>query len=79
LEEEAVVPFYDHVFLEPKIGSWCPSVGPVRQFMELVCVALSKNPWLRVGEKEEYLEWYHNYFKAKSNILKEVGAGEIRT
>jgi small subunit ribosomal protein S31 len=77
MEREASVPFHEHVFLEPKIDSWCPKQGPVRQFMELVCVALSKNPFLSVVEKEEYLEWYHTYFKGKAQILKEVGAGEI--
>jgi len=77
MEAELKVPFHEHVFMEPKIDYWCPKQGPIRNFMELVCVALSKNPYLTVDEKDEYLEWYHEYFKGKSTIIKEVGAGEI--
>lgn len=76
--EEEKYDFTDHVFLEPVIESWCPKKGPIRRFMELVTVALSKNPYLSVPEKHEYLNWYHNYFKEKADIIKEVGAGEIR-
>jgi len=46
--------------------------------MELVCVGLSKNSYLSVKEKEEHLEWYHQYFQKKSDILKGLGAGEIK-
>jgi len=66
------------VFLEPKIDHWCPKKGPIRHFMELVCVGLSKNSYLSVKEKEEHLEWYHQYFQKKSDILKGLGAGEIK-
>jgi len=76
-DENTKYDFTDHVFLEPVIESWCPKKGPIRHFMELVTVALSKNPYLTVSEKREYLNWYHEYFKGKSHILKEVGAGEI--
>ncbi|ODN06408.1 28S ribosomal protein S31, mitochondrial [Orchesella cincta] len=78
LDEESKVPFHEHVFLEPQIEDWCPKRGPIRHFMELVCVGLSKNPFLTVQEKHEQIEWYHQYFKEKATIIKEVGAGEIQ-
>lgn len=74
MDEEAQYSFADHVFLENYIESWCPDKGPIRNFMELVCVGLSKNSYLTVPEKHEYLDWYRDYFTKKSSILKEVGA-----
>jgi len=78
LDEEAKVPFHEHVFLEPQLESWCPKRGPIRHFMELVCAGLSKNPFITVKEKHEQIEWYHKYFLEKAAIVKEVGAGEIK-
>jgi small subunit ribosomal protein S31 len=78
LTEEAKYSFEDHVFLENQIESWCPPKGPVRNFMELVCVGLSKNSYLTVPEKREYLAWYQDYFKGKSAVLKQTGAGEVK-
>lgn len=78
MDEEAKVPFHEHVFLEPQIEGWCPKKGPIRHFMELVCVGLSKNPFLTVKEKHEQIEWYHQYFKEKASIIRDVGAGEIK-
>ena len=34
-------PFYNHVFLEHHLEPWCPRSGPIRQFMETVCLGLS--------------------------------------
>lgn len=42
--------------------------------MELVCVGLSKNPYLTVDAKKEHIEWYKNYFEEKKTLLQEVGA-----
>lgn len=42
--------------------------------MELVCVGLSKNPYLTVEAKIEHIEWFKNYFEEKKKLLKEVGA-----
>lgn len=72
LEEEAKVYFADHVFLEPHIEPWCPKTGPVRHFMELVCVGLSKNPYITVREKQEHIEWFRNYFENKKELLQEI-------
>uniref|UniRef100_A0A1B0CK83 Small ribosomal subunit protein mS31 n=1 Tax=Lutzomyia longipalpis TaxID=7200 RepID=A0A1B0CK83_LUTLO len=72
LEEERKIYFADHVFLEPHIESWCPKVGPVRHFMELVCVGLSKNPYITVKEKLDHLTWFEEYFESKKELLKEI-------
>lgn len=74
LEEESKVYFTEHVFLEEHLEPWCPPKGPIRHFMELVCVGLSKNPYLTVQDKKEHIEWYRNYFDEKKALLQEVGA-----
>jgi len=53
MHEESKVFFAEHVFLEPLIDEWCPKKGPIRHFMELVCVGLSKNPFLSIEEKKK--------------------------
>lgn len=40
--------------------------------MELICIGLSKNPYLTVQEKREHIEWYRNYFDEKSHILEKI-------
>lgn len=40
--------------------------------MELICIGLSKNPYLTVQEKREHIEWYRNYFDEKNHILQKV-------
>lgn len=72
LDEEAQVSFEEHVFVEQLLDPWCPKHGPVRIFMELVCVGLSKNPYLTVQQKHEHIEWYQNYFEEKKEILESV-------
>ncbi|XP_044256559.1 28S ribosomal protein S31, mitochondrial [Tribolium madens] len=74
LDEEKKVYFTEHVFLEKYLEPWCPQRGPLRHFMELVCVGLSKNPYLTVDAKKEHIEWFKNYFEEKKQLLKEVGA-----
>ncbi|XP_044751711.1 28S ribosomal protein S31, mitochondrial isoform X2 [Coccinella septempunctata] len=74
LEEENNISFAEHVFLDKHLESWCPPKGPIRHFMELVCIGLSKNPYLTVSAKIEHIEWYRNYFEDKRNLLKDVGA-----
>lgn len=71
MEEEAKVGFHEHVFLEAEIADF-PRRGPVRHFMELVCVGLSKNPYLTVAEKKEHINWFRTYFENKKHILDEV-------
>ncbi|CAB3377658.1 Hypothetical predicted protein [Cloeon dipterum] len=73
-EKEQNVPFSEHIFLDKHLQDWCPKKGPVRHFMELVCIGLSKNPHFTVEEKKEHILGYKNYFAGKSKLLKELGA-----
>jgi small subunit ribosomal protein S31 len=70
MEEEEKVHFSEHIFLERHLKDWCPSKGPLRHFMELVCVGLSKNSYMTVNEKIEHITWYRNYFEDKKEMLK---------
>ncbi|XP_060880065.1 small ribosomal subunit protein mS31 [Metopolophium dirhodum] len=79
MDDENNVFFAEHVFLEPLIDEWCPKKGPIRHFMELVCVGLSKNPFLSVEEKKDHLNWFRQYFYEKNQLLSEVGAFEIKS
>lgn len=74
MDNEKNIYFADHVFLEPLLDDWCPKQGPIRHFMELVCVGLSKNHYLTVEAKREHIDWYKNYFISKEQLLKEIGA-----
>lgn len=77
-DEEKSVHFTEHVFLEHWLDSWCPESGPVRHFMELVCVGLSKNPYLTVAEKKAHIFWYEHYFRSKRQLLIDTNAGVIK-
>lgn len=70
--EEAEVDFTEHIFLDQYIEDWCPREGPIKQFMELVCIGLSKNPYLTAAEKRENLEWYRRYFAKHQTLLEEL-------
>ncbi|XP_022207603.2 28S ribosomal protein S31, mitochondrial [Nilaparvata lugens] len=78
LEKEKQVYFSEHVHLEHHLEGWCPDKGPIRNFMELVCVGLSKNYWLSVEEKKEYIDWFRDFFVRKREMIKEIGAGDIQ-
>ncbi|XP_055082639.1 28S ribosomal protein S31, mitochondrial isoform X2 [Periophthalmus magnuspinnatus] len=71
LEEEANVPFHEHVFLEKHLEEGFPRRGPVRHFMELVITGLSRNPHLTVEQKKEHIFWFRDYFSQKEEVLKE--------
>ena len=71
LGEEANVSFNEHIYLEHNLSDF-PTKGPVRQFMELVLIGLSKNAYLSVKEKEEHINWYKNYFKENEHLWKET-------
>ncbi|XP_066593878.1 small ribosomal subunit protein mS31 [Prorops nasuta] len=73
LEEEKNIHFSEHVFLERYLKDWCPNKGPIRHFMELVCVGLSKNPYYTVDEKVNHIMWYKEYFCEKEEILEQLG------
>ncbi|KAH9628373.1 hypothetical protein HF086_015903 [Spodoptera exigua] len=74
LEEEQNVHFSEHIFLDAHLEGWCPKKGPIRHFMELVCVGLSKNAFYTVQEKKDHIMWYKEYFESKKDLLTEVGA-----
>jgi len=61
-------PFHKHVFLEHHLEPWCPLTGPVRHFMELVCLGLSKNPYMSSAKKLETILWFKNYFEREDNL-----------
>ena len=71
-------PFHAHVFLDHHLEPWCPKKGPIRHFMELVCVGLSKNPYISVEKKIEHISWYKDYFEKPEHneILQVSGAIE---
>lgn len=71
---ESQVYFTEHIFLEHHLELWCPEKGPVRHFMELVCVGLSKNPYITVQMKLEHINWFRDYFEKKKQILQDTGA-----
>lgn len=74
LEEEASVPFHEHVFLEKHLDESFPRQGPVRHFMELVITGLAKNHHLTVQQKKEHIDWFRDYFRQKEDVLKEAEA-----
>ena len=45
MDEEAKVGFHEHIFLQRWLQDF-PHTGPVRHFMDLVVVGLSRNPWV---------------------------------
>ncbi|NWS72700.1 RT31 protein, partial [Crotophaga sulcirostris] len=63
--------FHEHIFLEKHLENF-PKQGPIRHFMELVICGLSKNPYLTVKQKIEHIEWFHNYFEEKKELLQEI-------
>lgn len=79
MDDEKKIFFAEHVFLEPLIDEWCPKKGPIRHFMELVCVGLSKNPFLTIEEKHDHINWFRQYFFEKNQLLNEVGAFQIKS
>lgn len=72
LDAEAKVCFTEHIFLDRHLEGWCPNRGPVRHFMELVCVGLSKNPYYSVQQKIDHINWFRDYFEEKKELLQRV-------
>jgi len=73
------VPFYEHVLLERHLHDF-PNSPIIRQFMELVCVGLGRNPYWTVEQKLEHINWFRNFFNEKMNIFNEtVHTGAIKT
>ena len=70
-ENDANVPFFEHVFLDHHLEEF-PDIEPVQEFMTLVLNGLSKNSFLSVDEKKEIVRWYKSYFEEKLDIIKEA-------
>lgn len=70
LTDEIDVGFHQHVFIQTELDRGFQSSGPVRVFMDLVCLGLSKNPYISLERKKEHIEWYRQYFKKKESVLK---------
>lgn len=79
LLEEAKVSFTEHIFLDEHLEPWCPKRGPIRHFMELVCVGLSKNYFITAQEKKEHILWFRDYFEDKKDLLKQVIVQQSKT
>uniref|UniRef100_A0AC35TTQ3 28S ribosomal protein S31, mitochondrial n=1 Tax=Rhabditophanes sp. KR3021 TaxID=114890 RepID=A0AC35TTQ3_9BILA len=63
---EQSVPFYEHIFLERYLSKYkLPKTGPIPHFMELVCVGLSKNPYMTSSKKHDHLDWFGQFFDKK--------------
>ena len=71
MDEEAKVPFHEHVFLDHLLEDF-PKKGPVLVFMELVILGLSKNPHMTVQEKHAHVEWFKQYFEEKKPVLDQA-------
>lgn len=70
LGPESEVPFYEHIFLERHLaGLGLPKDGPIAHFMELVCVGLSKNPYMTLEKKMDHLKWFAKFFNAEKQAL----------
>lgn len=68
MDEEARVGFHEHIFLDQLLDEF-PKKGPIRHFMELIIVGLSKNPFFTAHEKHEHIAWYAEYFKDKYHLI----------
>lgn len=69
LDEEHNTSFTEHVFLDELLEPWCPRKGAIRNFMELVCIGLSKNPYYTVQQKREHIDFYRRYFEEYNKSL----------
>lgn len=82
MEAEAEVPFYDHVLLDNLLEDF-PKEGPIRQFMELVIMGLSHNPYITVERKHELVKFYKDFFEEKNllnlELTEEDGANKEST
>ncbi|UJR26860.1 hypothetical protein I4U23_008171 [Adineta vaga] len=76
---EGDVPFYEHVLLERHLHDF-PASPLIRQFMELVCIGLGRNPYWTAEQKLEHINWFRTFFNEKMHILNEtVHTGALKT
>ncbi|XP_074594109.1 mitochondrial ribosomal protein S31 [Brevipalpus obovatus] len=75
LEEQAKVPFYEHVLLDDLLED-LPDSEPVKEYMELVMVGITNNPYTTPERKKTLVRWYVDYFKKRESLLQQLGAME---
>ena len=68
MDEEINTPFHEHVFLDHRLEDF-PEKGPIRVFMELVLLGLSKNSHMTVKEKHAHIDWFKQYFDDKKDVI----------
>ncbi|XP_063954858.1 small ribosomal subunit protein mS31-like [Lytechinus pictus] len=68
MEEEKKVAFHEHIFLDHLLEDF-PRRAQVLDFMELVLIGLSKNPFLTVAQKHDHVAWFRDYFWQKEDIF----------
>uniref|UniRef100_A0A915K5X0 Small ribosomal subunit protein mS31 n=1 Tax=Romanomermis culicivorax TaxID=13658 RepID=A0A915K5X0_ROMCU len=75
---EKFIPFHEHVFLNRCLENdhRVPRDGPVRHFLDAVCLGLSKNPYMKLERKKEHIEWYKDYFKDKIHLIEKMQENE---
>jgi small subunit ribosomal protein S31 len=58
------VNFTEHIFLDRYLAKHkhLPKDGPIAHFMELVCVGLSKNPYMTLAKKHMHLDSFAEFF-----------------
>jgi hypothetical protein len=75
---EGDVPFYEHVLLERHLQDF-PDTPLIRQFMELVCIGLGRNPYWTVEQKLEHIQWFRSFFNEKLQVFNEtVSTGAVK-
>ena len=67
-ENEAKIPFYEHVFLDSYLDQF-PQIEPIQEFMILALNGLSQNSHLSLNEKKEIIKWYKDFFSDKKDLI----------
>ncbi|MES1901903.1 MAG: Mitochondrial 28S ribosomal protein S31 [Paramarteilia canceri] len=78
-KEEENITFTEHIMISRKFWSWAKdnldpeftifSNSNVKNFMDLILLSLSNNPYISLKEKWWYLEYFIKYFKENKNLF----------
>jgi len=74
--DEHNVGFHEHVFFDDLLDEGFPKTGPIRHFMELVTVGLSKNPYMSVEKKLEQIQWFREFFEKRQKEIEQYAEQE---
>lgn len=72
------VPFYEHVLLDRLLDDF-PREGPVRDFMDLVVMGLSHNPYVTVERKHSVVDYYRKFFAERDLMVEATETDEMNT